>query len=388
MTSAPWPADLLAPPWRDRACPQPGLLGPLLPPREARPARGRDVVVLLDGLGSDLLASHLALAPALRALRDRTEPMRTVFPATTAAAMASLLTGASPLEHGMLGYTVADDADGGVIQQLTGQAEPGPAPDPEQWLRAPTLAERSDRRTVHVGPARHDGSFLTRSAFAGWEFTGHRRASERVDAVRLASRRAGDHGLVWVHVPDIDHAGHVHGTDSDAWREALADADAFIGALQRRLPRGTRLTITADHGMVDTDDDHRVDLGEHPDVARRMTRVAGEPRALAIQTEHDPMALAADLRELLGEWALVLSQQEVLAAGLYGAVPAEPSDAGVPVDPVVARRLPHVLVLARGRWAIDDFSRRSPGARAMIGQHGSLTRPEARVPVIRTVCGD
>jgi hypothetical protein len=49
----------------------------------------------------------------------------------------------------------------------------------------------------------------------------------------------------------------------------------------------------------------------------------------------------------------------------------------------VAGRLPDVLVLARGRWGADDFSRRPETARRMVGVHGSLTAAEALVPLVR-----
>ena len=79
---------------------------------------------------------------------------------------------------------------------------------------------------------------------------------------------------------------------------------------------------------------------------------------------------------LMGERALVLSRAQVLAAGLL-------APAGTDVPAHVAGRLPEVLVLARGRWGVDDFSRRPETSRRMIGVHGSLTPAEAVVPLVR-----
>lgn len=380
-----WPADLLPPPFADGA--HPGLLDilpPLLPPAaDTRRARGRDVVILVDGLGARLLREHRSLTPTLRSLAGSTEVVRTVFPSTTAAAVTSLMTGRAPLAHGTLGYAVTDPDTGLGLQQLNGlPVPPGPArtPDPATWMPLEDLGRASSRTTVHVGPLKHADSFLTRCVYRDWPFTGFRRAEDTVDAVRLAVRRAGQDGLVYLHLADVDHAGHVHGVDSDAWRDALAEADALIGTLLRRLPAGTRLTVTADHGMIDTDPAHRLDLADHPDIVRRIPRLAGESRALALQTDDDPAALAADLRDLLGERAHVVAGADVLDLGLLGPPGERPTAR-------VAGRVPDLLVLARGRWAVDDFSRRGEGAPRMIGMHGSLTAAESLVPVVRAVAG-
>lgn len=379
-----WPADLLPPPFADGA--RPGLLDllpPLLPGPGIAPVTGRDVVVLVDGLGAALLEEHRALVPTLRALAGSTDAVRTVFPSTTAAAISSLMTAGPPLAHGILGYAVTDPHTGLGVQQLNGApVPPGGAspPDPATWMRRPDLGQGSSRRHVHVGPLKHASSFLTRCAYADWAFTGFRRGDEAVDAVRLAVRRAGEDGLVYVHLAEVDHAGHVHGVSSEAWRSALAEADAVLGALLRRLPSGTRLTVTADHGMIDTDPAHRVDLAEHPGIVGRIPRLAGESRALALQTDDDPAVLTHDLQELLEDRAHVVHGEDVLRSGLLGPVGAE-------VEEAVRARCPDVLVIARGRWAVDDFSRRGEGARSMIGMHGSLTSREAIVPVIRAEAG-
>lgn len=372
QSSAGWPADLLPPPFAGGA--RPALLD-VIPPLLEHPEPGRDLVVLLDGVGADLLAEHRALTPTLRREESRTQRVRTVTPATTSSAMVSLHTGQPPLSHGVLGYLTYDPRTGHSLNQLTG----APGADPRRWMPLPTPVERGGRRAVQVAPAKHAGSHLSGVAFRGWEFLGHGRG-DRVEAVRTALHRAGPDGLVHLHVDDVDHAGHRHGVDSEQWRTALAEVDSLMGTLLRRLPAGTRIHVTADHGMVDTSPQHTIDLAEHPRLLRLIDQVAGEARALALHTvpgEGAAEELAEGLTRLLGERALVLRRAQVLAEGLLGPV-------GAAVPARVAPRIPDVLVLARGRWTIDDFSRRPDTARRMIGVHGSLTSAEAWVPLLRT----
>lgn len=369
---APWPEDLLSAPFADGA--RPGLLDALEPLMSA-PEPGRDVLVLLDGVGADLLAEHRALTPTLRRLEGETARVRTVAPSTTATAMVSLHTGLPPLQHGVLGYLTHDPEHGQPLNQLIGD----PDVVPEQWMPEPGLGERTRRRAVQVAPGKHAGSHLSRVAYRGWEFLAHGRG-DRVEAVRTALHRVGPDGLVHLHVDDVDHAGHRFGVDSDPWRTALAEVDSLLGTMLRRLPAGTRIHVTADHGMVDTSPELTVDLTEHPSLQRLAAVVAGEARALALTAVSGQGAaeeLAHRLDELMGERALVLSRQQLLGSALLG-------PAGMAVPARVRDRIPDVLVLGRGCWTVDDFSRRPESARQMVGVHGSLTSAEAWVPLLRT----
>lgn len=368
-----WPEDLLAPPFA--AGERPGLLD-VLAPLASAPEEGRDLVVLLDGVGADLLAEHRALTPTLRRLEGSVERIRTVTPSTTASAMVSLHTGLAPLEHGVLGYLGFEPVDRRAVNQLTG----APGLDPHAWMPLTTPVEAGTRRAVQVAPAKHARSHLSGVAYRGWEFLAQGRG-DRVEAVRTALHRGGPDALVHLHVDDVDHAGHVHGIDSEPWRTALAEVDALIGTLLRRVPRGTRVHLTADHGMVDTSAAHTVDLAEEPAILSLVEEVTGEARALALHAVPGDGAaaeLAERMRVLMGERALVLTREQVLASGLLG-----PAATAIPEH--VRGRIADVLVLARGRWGVDDFSRRPETARSMIGVHGSLTSAEAVVPLLRTI---
>ena len=368
-----WPEDLLAPPFA--AGERPGLLD-VLAPLASEPQEGRDLVVLLDGVGADLLTEHRALTPTLRRLEGSVERIRTVTPSTTASAMVSLHTGLAPLEHGVLGYLGFDPVGRRAVNQLTG----APGLDPHAWMPFATPVEAGARRAVQVAPAKHARSHLSGAAYRGWEFLAQGRG-DRVEAVRTALHRGGPDALVHLHVDDVDHAGHAHGIDSEQWRTALAEVDALIGALLRRVPRGTRVHLTADHGMVDTSAAHTVDLAEEPAILSLVEEVTGEARALALHAVPGDGAaeeLAERMRVLMGERALVLTRDQVLASGLLG-----PAATAIPAH--VRGRIADVLVLARGRWGVDDFSRRPETARSMIGVHGSLTSAEAVVPLLRTI---
>ena len=71
-------------------------------PLELAPT-GRVVVLLVDGLGLELLARHADAAPFLSSLAPR--PLTTGFPSTTVTSLSSFGTGLPPGEHGLTGFT-------------------------------------------------------------------------------------------------------------------------------------------------------------------------------------------------------------------------------------------------------------------------------------------
>ena len=74
-------------------------------------------LLLVDGLGSELLRANRVVAPFLNSLAK--EPMTAGFPATTAASISSLGTGLPPGQHGLVGYTMAIAGQSRAFNALT-----------------------------------------------------------------------------------------------------------------------------------------------------------------------------------------------------------------------------------------------------------------------------
>src|SRR5215469_167772 len=112
----------------------PGEPNPLeLPPAE------RVCVLLIDGLGWDLLSAHPAAAPLLSELAMTSAPLTAGFPATTATSLGSIGTGRPPGQHGLLGYQVAVPGSGTLLNALTWNDEV----DPVRWQPGSTIFERA-----------------------------------------------------------------------------------------------------------------------------------------------------------------------------------------------------------------------------------------------------
>jgi hypothetical protein len=344
---------------------------------EARAALGlpradRVCVVLVDGLGHANLVERAGHAPFLRGLLAGSAPLTTTFPSTTATAIGSFGTGLRPGQTGLLGYTVREPATG----RLANMVQWTHLPEPETWQPAPSvpgLLVAAGVAVTSVGPTKFAGSGLTRAALRGPAYRGADKAGDRVAAVADVLRRPGVAYLYW---GEVDSTGHHAGCGSWQWGDELGAVDTHLAALARRLPRGTLIAVTADHGMVDHDPARRWDVATHPVLSKDVALVAGEPRALHVHLVAGADAAAARerWRDVLGGDALVVTRDEAVAGGWFGPV----REAALPV-------VGDLVVAMRGRATVVDSATQTPAAIGLVGVHGSLTSAEMLVPWLVTL---
>jgi hypothetical protein len=329
----------------------------------------RVAVLLVDGLGADLLRAHPDLAPTLAALASPVGDLQAPCPSTTPVSLATLATGLPPGSHGILGFVTAVPGEDRTLNHVQWADDP----DPDTWQARRTVFEQADDAGVAVtavGPYVYAGSGLTRAVYRGAAYpgaVGHGDlAAQIVDALE-----AGPRSLVYGYLAELDLTGHVRGIDSAAWRAQLALIDRVVEQVVDGLPDDAALLVTADHGMLDVPADTRLDLDDRPDLADGVRLLAGEPRARYVHTEPGAAAdVLARWREELGSRAWVAGREEAVASGIFG-----------PVDEGLAARIGDVVALARGTWALTA-SRRDPGPSRLAAYHGSLTQTELAIPLL------
>lgn len=329
------------------------------------PPSRRVCVLLVDGLGWELLRAHPAEAPFLSSLAGRA--LTAGFPATTATSLGSLGTGLPPGGHGLLGYQVAIPGSGRLLNCLRWDD----AVDPLAWQPSATVFERAagaDVATAHVSAGVFRDSGLTRAVYRGARYVPADTLGRLVAAAEHAVRQ-GERSLVTVYHSELDSTGHRYGSRSAAWRHHLAFVDLLAYRLAESMPPDAALYVTADHGM--TDPVTRVDVDDEPDLRAGVALLGGEPRARHVYAAPGaaPSVLAAWGERFAGQ-AWVMSREEAVAAGLFGPVTAEMA---ARVGDVVAVPYADVAIVA---------TRAEPVESALIGMHGSLVPAEQLVPLL------
>ncbi|WP_174844390.1 alkaline phosphatase family protein [Cryobacterium sp. Sr8] len=342
----------------------------------ALPPASRSVVVLADGLGVSSLRARAGHARFLSSLLTKASVIDGVFPATTAAGIATLTTGVAPGQHGLVGYRVLDAARDRVVNQLTGWDDDM---RPATWQRARTIFEQAGDEGVPsfaIGPRKFTGSGFTQAVLRGATYVPAEKIADRF----AAARRILDvepRALVYLYVAELDMAAHAHGWESGRWLAELEILDGELARFAAGLRSDEGLLVTADHGVIDVPQTKHVLFDTVPELVAGVRHIGGDPRCLHLYLEPGQSDVTADSlaeawRGVEGERAWVFTRDEAVAAGLFGAV-----------DPEVLPRIGDVMVAARRLVAYYDSREPNQAARSMIGQHGSLTDEELRVPLVR-----
>lgn len=334
------------------------------------PAVRSSIVVLIDGLGAGNLRLASAHARFLSAHLSGT--ISSVFPSTTAAALASLATGQLPGVHGITGYRILDPESGILVNQLTGL---GTLEKPAEWLQTSSLFSIDSCPTFVVGHPRFEHTPLSQMLYGGSVSAPAYTLDDRISrAAELAQQGTA---LIFLYISELDETAHKSGVDSTPWATKLEDVDAALNTLMRRIPADVGVFVTADHGITDVPVTHHRYFGIGDDLLIDVKQIGGEPRCLQLYleggiSEEVANAVLQRWQDTFGDEAWILSKQEFINAGLLGKVSAK-----------VSHRLGDIFILARENIVFYDGGDHTRSGQSMVGQHGAISELELEIPAIR-----
>jgi hypothetical protein len=339
-----------------------------LPQEVGEPLARRAYVIVVDGCNRERLrqASALGLTPTIdRLTREGTEylDVQTAYPARTVVCFSSMLTGATPAEHGMRSNFA-----------------------PRLGVRVPSLFDVLDeagRKGRLVGIAHLLDPFGEEHVRSVTSV----QPTERIDHSLCAAAREvveqEDPDLLVLQLLAADQLGHVRGTRNREYLDQLAATDLriaeFLDFLGDRLD-GASVILMADHGQGRGIGGHgHLDWGETP--VPFVVWGAGAVPGGVCERPASVLELAGTLARLLGVpapaaargRALVPVEDPGVAAVLPGRVLAVVTARNeAPVIEAVVRGLPSgidVLVVDDG--SSDDTAALARAAGARVVSHGA-----------------
>jgi hypothetical protein len=337
----------------------------------------RALVVLVDGMGLLGVRARADAAPFLSSLSCR--ELTSGFPSTTVTSLASLSTGVPAGEHGMTGYSsyvaeLGESVNWLSWRQVSGKDDLRERLEPEAVQSRTTVWQQAADAGVAVTIASSrdfEGTGLTRAVFRGGTFRGVTTGGDMVSLAADAVDR-GHRSLVYTYAPELDFVGHVRGPASDSWAAQLSLIDKRVELLAQRVPAGTTIFVTADHGMAEVPPEETVDADdEHSPLREGVIAIAGEPRMRHVHTKPGAQAdVLSTWQGVLGDRAWVMSGDDAAKSGLFG-----------PVVTAQARaRIGDIVAISRGGLGIVQRKRESRLS-ALPGHHGALTDVELLVPL-------
>ena len=328
----------------------------------------RECLLLVDGLGKNAIDEFGSKIKRLSELNyERT--LTATFPSTTATSLTSLGTGLAPGKHGMVGYTMRVP-NSGPPERVLNALKWDERVDPYIFQPNETLFERANQagiRTSHIAAKRYAETGFTKAALRGGIYFGANSIDELAEGASTALK--SPNSFAYLYMNDVDEASHGAGFGSEKFLLALEKFDRLLEQLLRNLPKGTRLWVTSDHGMINRGE--YLVVGKDNDLLKDVRLMAGEPRVRYLYVDEDKRdEVKSRWQEQLGEKATLLTRDEAIAEGIFG-----------PTKDSVLERIGDLIVIAEGNFILVEMERESQQC-AMVGHHGGTTKAECEIPLL------
>jgi hypothetical protein len=336
------------------------------------------VLMVVDGLGCEFLCRKRRRSSLEGLCRAR---LTSVFPSTTAAAITTFLSGVAPQQHGLSGWHMYFRELGAVLAVLPGAPRYGGVSlkqagvDVSRLLGSCSVFDRVPAETHTVLPRR-----LAATDFnLAYQGTSQVRPYDTQDdfflGVAKLLRTGRDRSFVYAYWPDLDRISHECGTFSaetewhfTSWEEGFRRFLKYVEGT------GSLILVTADHGFIDTEAAHTIELDDHPELARCLALpLCGEHRVAYCYVKPDCREpFERYVRTELADAAELHRSADLIEQGWFGLGTAHPR---------LAERVGDYTLVMRDNYIIRDWLPDEPRFE-QIGVHGGISEAEMRVPLI------
>lgn len=319
------------------------------------------VVILLDGLGMNILERHLHPKDFLR--RHLITDYSSVFPPTTTASTTSFLSGKSPIEHGWLGWDVYFEQEDKIVtcfhNTLKNTKEQAAEYDiPRRYLPYENIIEQINK----AGTAKAFGIFPF-----GPE--AHTDLTDWCHAVEKTCK-SEERTFTYAYWEDPDSTLHIKGTTSSDVEIVVKELNAKLANLCSQC-KDTIFLITADHGHIDVRNEYLTE--KYPDMEKMLIRETSiEPRAISfyVKPEHK-MEFAREFNDKYYYDYLLFTKEEALKMELFG--PGVPNENLTGIGDYIAAAFKNRTLY----WKKTEKDFKS--------HHAGLSRQEMKIPLIGVV---
>ncbi|RAJ87774.1 putative AlkP superfamily pyrophosphatase or phosphodiesterase [Chitinophaga dinghuensis] len=160
--------------------------------------------------------------------------------------------------------------------------------------------------------------------------------------------------LITFYFPEVDHAGHRYGPDSDSVRAAVKFVDAAIAKMTaevNKLNLPVSFVIVSDHGMLKVDNDHAIPMPEDTVLTTLKVLAGGEKTMYYGEKPEDIQKAYEYLKQHENHYTAYL-KQETPVRWHYG-------------QEDIYNRIGDIILVAEPGYAFQSGSRKPP-----LGHHG------------------
>lgn len=347
------------------------------------------ILILLDGLGWGLLQRTLQKHPDLALGRLAREGcmarLTSVLPSTTTAALATLSTGLTPQEHGLIGYKMYLREVGEIANMIRFSPVARLTPYPRKKLNPQAFFDHNTlyQHLIEAGASSrviirstYAKSPLSRMFYRGAELVTHAGTHDAFALLRrILLQRDGSPNFVYLYWDPVDTVSHHTGPNSEEVAAEIVGLDFALRTQVLEPFRGgdVALLVTADHGHVHTMPPRRLTFNACPELLELLERPpSGDSRLPYLHVKEGRLDEARRILDrALDGVVRGVPAADALAAGWFGLGDTHPEAASRLGDLVLAVANDYKVSY---RYNAEEFE--------SIGCHGGTDPEEMFVPFI------
>lgn len=316
------------------------------------------VVLLLDGLGKNILEKHLNPNSFLR--KHFLFEYSSVYPPTTTAATTTMLSGLSPIEHGWLGWDVYFKQEDKIVtcfkNSLAGTKIPAANYNiPNKYLAYKNIAQLINEKQTANAKIFFPWTISKPFDLDSWILEIKNHCNLKTKTFTYA---------YWEHP---DGYLHLYGNDSKKVHNSIIELNNKIESFCNDL-QDTLIFVTADHGHIDITMDYFEE--NHNDFSKMLLRPTSiEPRGISFYVKEEFLPIfKEEFLKIFGKDYLIFSKEEVFQKNLFG--PGKPHKNLTGIGDFIASAIGNKTIA----WnkAYPDFK----------SHHAGITTQEMVIPLI------
>lgn len=319
------------------------------------------LLVVLDGMGENILDAHLKQEDLLKQARKST--LTSVFPATTTAATTSLMSGKTPYEHGFLGWNQFFKNEDIHYEIFMGTDFYDKDKEIPKDFHKKHFEYKSALESIKE---KHPSLCVKAFQPTPVDEKGHETFKEGVDRY-LSMQRDAPRSFAYLYSQAPDLHAHEYGTESIEVNRGMRTLNNELTRLRHTMDDDTLVVVTADHGLIDIVE---IPLFEFHDLTSTFEHLpANEPRMtnFFIKDTHREHFINF-FNEHFSKYFNLYTKNELLSKKLLGHGEKHPH---------VDECLGDFIAVAKSKYMFklsDDKSHKA--------HHAGITDAEMRVPLI------
>ena len=354
------------------------------------------ILLVMDGLGLNWLRDFLehdpielpGIASWQRLMQDgQLFALTSVVPSTTSAALTSLWTGKTPLEHGIVGFEMWLKEYGMIANMI----HHSPASynhdngsliktgfDPQTFLPVPLIGKHLSGKGIKsfaFQPSSITHSGLSQMLLQGVKMFPYRTQSDLwVSLQQHVEKRQHLKTYTYIYCSELDTLAHMHGPQDERLHLEFSNTSMMIERFvskQRKTSNGrTLFLMVADHGQIKTPKVDHYHLTQHPELKDMLVmQPSGENRFSYLFERNGSLSdIESYIKRTWSDKFTLHLAEEIISSGLLGN--------GKP-HPAIKDRLGDLVLIPNENNYLWWAEKENP----LLGRHGGLSADEMLVPI-------